>query len=57
MGDYYLDNFGQQFVFCTNKGSFFYADLLHIKERLILGKVRFVFVGFLSVFRYLRQRK
>ncbi len=39
MGDYFVDNFGQQFVLVSNKNRFYYSDLKHTEERVILAEV------------------
>lgn len=40
MGGSHQDNFGQQFVFATETGKFFYSDLRSASDRLILGQVK-----------------
>jgi hypothetical protein len=39
MGDYFIDNFGQQFILVSNKNKFYYADLKHTADRVILAEV------------------
>lgn len=45
LGDSYVDHFGEQFVFVTETGKFFYSDLQNASERIILGQVN----SFLSI--------
>ena len=45
MGDYFNDNFGQQFILVSNQQKFYYSDLKHTEERLILAEV-FILVSF-----------
>ena len=47
MGDYFVNNFGQQFILMSNKEKFYYSDLKNTEERVILGEV-----SLLAIFVY-----